>query len=63
MKCPYCQVQIVSPSAQHACVDGVEVLIMTCPVCETILGIINHTHSGYFGRTQTMQDRTRRQTS
>ena len=25
------QVQIESPKAQHACVDGVEVLIMTCP--------------------------------
>ena len=45
--------------AQHACVDGVEVLIMVCPECETILGIINHTHSGYFGRSQAMQDRTR----
>ena len=37
MKCPHCQVKIDSPSAQHACVDGVEVLIMVCPECKTIL--------------------------
>ena len=59
MKCPHCMVKIETPSAQHACVDGVEVLIMVCPECETILGIINHTHSGYFGRNRSMQDRTR----
>ncbi|HIN34345.1 MAG TPA: hypothetical protein EYM75_01170 [Dehalococcoidia bacterium] len=59
MKCPHCQVKIETPSAQHACIDGVEVLIMTCPECETTLGIINHTHYGYFSRTQSMQDRTR----
>ena len=59
MKCPNCKDRIPSPSAQHTCVDGVEVLIMICPKCETILGIVNHSHSGYFGRTQTMQERTR----
>ena len=59
MKCPHCQVQIASPSAKHACVDGVDVLIMICPECETILGIINHSHSGYFGRIQTRQVGTR----
>ena len=59
MKCPHCQVQIDSPSAKHACVDGVEVLIMICPECETILGIVNHSHSGYFGRAQTRQVRAR----
>ncbi len=59
MKCPHCQLKMDSPSAQHACVDGVEVLILVCPECETILGIINHSHSGYFSRTQTMQDRIR----
>jgi len=37
----------------------VEVLIITCPECEAILGIINHTHFGYFSRTQSMQARTR----
>ncbi len=47
------------PSAKHACIDGVEVLIVLCPECNTILGVINHTHSGYFSRSQTMQDRTR----
>ena len=26
---------------------------------QSILGIINHTHSGYFSRPQAMQDRTR----
>ena len=57
MKCPHCQVQIASPASRHACVDGVEVLIMVCPECETILGIVNHSHSGYFSRTQTRQIR------
>ncbi len=59
MKCPHCQFKMACPSAQHACVDGVEVLIMICPECETILGIVNHSHSGYFGRTETRQARTR----
>ena len=59
MKCPHCKVQIASPSAQHVCVDGVNVLIMTCPECETILGIINHMQSGYFSRSSSMQDRIR----
>ncbi|CUV02969.1 hypothetical protein MGWOODY_Clf536 [hydrothermal vent metagenome] len=35
-----------------------EVLTMICPECETIVGIINHTHSGYFSRTQSIQDRS-----
>ena len=55
MKCPHCQFEITSPSSRHASVDGVEVLIMMCPQCETILGIINHSHAGYFDRTQTRQ--------
>ncbi len=59
MKCSHCQAKIETPSTKHACIDGVEVLIMLYPECDTILGIINHTHSGYFGRSQTMQDRTR----
>ena len=59
MKCSHCQVNIEAPSAKHTCIDGVEVLILLCPECDTILGIINHTHSGYFTRSQSMQDRTR----
>ena len=59
MKCPHCQVNIAFPSSQHACVDGVEVLIMICPGCETILGIVNHSHAGYFARTQTREVRAR----
>ena len=59
MKCSHCQVNMEVPSAKHACIDGVEILILLCPECDTILGIINHTHAGYFSRSQTMQDRTR----
>jgi len=59
MKCPHCQAQIAAPNFKHACVDGSEVPIMICPECETILGIVNHSHSEYFSRTQTMQARTR----
>ena len=57
MKCPHCQVQIDSPGSRQACVDGVEVVI--CPECETILGVVNHSHSGYFSRAVTRQVRVR----
>lgn len=59
MKCPHCKVQIASPSSQHSCVDGVEVLVLVCPECETILGIVNHSHSGYFSRTRSTRGSTR----
>ena len=51
MKCPNCQIQFSDPGSRHACVDGVEVLMVICPECETVLGVVNHSHSGYFSRT------------
>ena len=63
MKCPNCQIQFSDPGSRHACVDGVEVLMVICPECETVLGVVNHSHSGYFSRTETKRTQIREKTS
>ncbi len=37
MKCPRCETAISSPEGRSACVNGVEVLMVICPHCETTL--------------------------
>ena len=51
MKCPRCESTISSPAGQDACINGVEVLIVICPHCETILGVVHQSHSAYFNRS------------
>ncbi len=57
MKCPHCAAKISSPTGHHACVDGVEVLMIVCPECETILGVVHHSHAAYFSRKLTREIR------
>ena len=57
MKCPHCEAKISNPKGHHACVDGVEVLVVVCPECETILGVVHHSHSAYFSRRLTREVR------
>lgn len=50
MKCPRCETAISSPEGRSACVNGVEVLMVICPHCETILGVVHQSHSSYFSQ-------------
>ena len=50
MKCPRCESAVASPGGQAACVNGVEVLMVICPHCETILGVVHQSHSSYFSK-------------
>ncbi len=50
MKCPRCERTISSPGGRDACIEGVDVLIVICPHCETILGVVHHSHTAYFSK-------------
>ena len=50
MKCPRCERAISSPGGRSACVNGVGVLMVVCPHCETILGVVHESHSSYFSQ-------------
>ena len=50
MKCPRCESVIATPSGRDACVNGVELLMVICPHCETILGVVQQSHSAYFSK-------------
>ena len=53
MKCPHCKGEISSPTGWDSCVNGVEVVIMGCPDCRSILGIVPRAHSAYLRRCNT----------
>ena len=50
MKCPRCESAIATPAGREACVNGVELLMVICPHCETILGVVHQSHSSYFSK-------------
>ena len=50
MKCPRCEREISSPVGRDECINGVEVLMVICPHCETILGVVQQSHSSYFSK-------------
>ena len=50
MKCPRCETVMSSPDGRECCINGVDVLVVICPHCETVLGVVHHSHSEYFGR-------------
>ena len=50
MKCPRCESSIASPDGRDVCVNGVDVLMVICPRCETILGVVHLSHSSYFSQ-------------
>ena len=50
MKCPRRESAIASPGGRTACVNGVDVLMVICPRCETILGVVHQSHSSYFSQ-------------
>ena len=61
MKCPRCESAISSPDGRSACVNGVDVLVVICPHCETILGVVHLSHSSYFSQGHTRGAVTRAQ--
>jgi hypothetical protein len=50
MRCPRCESTISSPVGRDACIEGVEVLIVVCPHCDIILGVVHRSHSAYFSK-------------
>ena len=50
MKCPQCQAQISVPGGNDCCVNGVDVVVVTCPHCQTVLGVVQRSHSAYLRR-------------
>lgn len=58
MKCPHCEARFSNPGGHHANVHGVEVLMVVCPECETVLGVIHHSHAAYFTRKLTREKLT-----
>ena len=50
MKCPRCENAISELGGRSACVNGVDVLMVICPRCETILGVVHLSHSSYFSQ-------------
>ena len=48
MKCPNCKNAISCPDGNDACVNGVDIVILVCPDCDTILGTVHSAHSSYF---------------
>jgi len=50
MKCPSCETVISSPAGRETCVNGMELLMVICPHCETVLGVVAQAHSSYFSK-------------
>ncbi len=50
MKCPRCESAITEPGGRSVCVNEVDVLMVICPHCETILGVVHLSHSSYFSQ-------------
>ena len=42
-KCPHCQEVILSLVGTAKTVSNVPVLILTCPLCQTIVGVVSNT--------------------
>ena len=61
MKCPRCESAISSPGGRDCCINGVEMLVVICPNCETILGVVHQSHSSYFSKRHTRGTTTRTQ--
>ena len=57
MKCPHCQSEISSPTGWDSCVNGMDVVIMGCPQCQSILGIVHRAHSAYLRKCNTSPTR------
>lgn len=53
MKCPSCKNAISCPIGKDTCVNGVDIVILVCPDCETILGTVHRAHSSYFTNCNT----------
>lgn len=58
MKCPQCKSEISSPAEWDSCVNGVEVVIVGCPHCKNILGVVHRSHSAYLKRCNESPSRT-----
>ena len=53
MICPHCKKEIASPAGWDSCVNGVEILMVGCPNCQHILGVVHRSHSAYLRRCNT----------
>ena len=47
MKCSHCSSPVSDPTGRDACVNGVDILILACPGCRNILGVVSGGYSGY----------------
>ena len=59
MKCPRCESAMSSPEGRECCINGVDVLVVICPHCETVLGVVHHSHAAYFGRSAARESERR----
>ena len=41
MKCPYCDNMIGEPLHWNHLVDGIRVMMLYCPFCSKVLGVVN----------------------
>jgi len=41
VKCPHCGKTMASPYGRSVNVNGADIIILTCPICQAILGAVN----------------------